>query len=267
MSVPAKKTAETLAKKVIPAASRAVSATEAHTITPSPTSSNNPIDTSMPWNGWFSSLLASTMGPSNFEKLRQAVVFRHDDIHNLEQIPKPNTQVPLTEDGKLKAMFRYPSPGSQVGGRQPLADPGSVEDDPYNIAYYPRDTRRRHEDPAFPNQELEEIKLALLPDDDENVKEAREKFKAGATSSPGNKGRFATGPSDFDPSGLRATMSTNHEAVQKSLDANMPDHLPHPDWWNKQDEIVAWAKENNLPTPIGGTGWGTMPREGRIARW
>ena len=36
---------------------------------------------------------------------------------------------------------------------------------------------------------------------------------------------FATGKSDFDPSGLRATMSTNWEATEASLDANMPDHV------------------------------------------
>ena len=134
--------------------------------------------------------------------------------------------MPLTDDKDgPTAMFRYPSPGTRDSGRQPTADPGTVDEDPFNIAYYPRDTRRRYQDPAFPNQELEEIKLALLPEDDEAVKEAKEKFEAGATSSPGNKGMFATGPSDFDPSGLRATMSTSHEAVQKSLDANMPDHV------------------------------------------
>lgn len=208
------------------------------------------------------------MGPERYEKLRKTIFFRPDDIHNLEQIPKPNTKVPLTDDKDgPSAMFRYPSPGSLDSGRQPTADPGSAEDDPYNIAYYPRDTRRRYQDPAFPNQELEEIKLALLPEDDEAVKEAKEKFEAGPTSSPGNKGRFATGPSDFDPSGLRATMSTSHEAVQKSLDANMPDHLPMPSWWTEQDDIAQWYEDNNLPTPLGGIGYGTIPREGRIARW
>ncbi len=221
MSVPAKKAAEAVAKKVIPAASRAVSATEAPTIAASAKSSDT--ESSMPWNGWFTSFLANTMGASNFEKLRRAVVFAPDDIHNLEQIPKPNTKVPLTEDGKLTHMFRYPSPGSQSGKiRQPTVDDG---EDPYNVTYHARDTRRRYDDPAYPDEHLEEIKLALMPPDDEAVKEAMAKLEAGPTSSPGNSGRFATGPSDFDPSGLRATMSTNHAAVQKSLDAHMPNHV------------------------------------------
>ena len=221
MSVPAKKAAEAVAKKVIPAASRAVTAAEAPTIAANARSSDT--ETQMPWNGWFESFLANSMGASNFEKLRRLVVFAPDDIHNLEQIPRPNTKVPLTEDGKITHMFRYPSPGSQKGNiKQPEQEIG---EDPFNVSYAARDTRRRYDDPASPNNELEDFKLALMPPDDEAVKEAMEKLEAGPGSSPGNSGRFATGPSDFDPSGLRATMSTNHVALQKSLDANMPNHV------------------------------------------
>mmetsp|Transcript_19716 Transcript_19716/g.24865 ORF Transcript_19716/g.24865 Transcript_19716/m.24865 type:complete len:265 (-) Transcript_19716:132-926(-) len=264
MSVPAKKAAEAVAKKVIPAASRAVSASEASSIAPSAKGTE---ETTMPWNSWLSSFVAKSVGSSNYEKLRSVFLFRPDDVHGLEQIPRPNTKVAITEDGSKTAMFRYPSPGSQEGGKQPSEDVGTMYEDPYKVAYYPRDTRRMHEDPAFPNPELEEIKLALLPEDDEAVKEAKAKFEEGPQSSPGNKGRFATGPSDFDPSGLRASMSTNNEAVAQSLAENMPDHLPMPDWWNKQEELAAWYKENNLPTPLGAIGYGTVPREGRIARW
>ena len=60
------------------------------------------------------------------------------------------------------------------------------------------------------------------------MKEAKAKFEEGPLSSPGNKGRFATGPSDFDPSGLRASMSTSNEAVAKSLAENAPDHVSVP---------------------------------------
>ncbi len=220
MSVPAKKAAEAVAKKVIPAASRAVSAAEASSIAPSARSSDT--ESQMPWNGWVSSFVASSIGASNFEKLRSVLTFAPDDIHNLEQIPKPNTKVPLTEDGKTTAMFRYPSPGSQKGVRIPTEDVG---EDPYNVSYHVRDTRRRYDDPAFPDKHLEEIKLSLMDPNDEAVKEAMEKLEAGPQSSPGNKGRFATGPSDFDPTGLRATMLVNHADVEKSLDAHMPDHV------------------------------------------
>ncbi|GFH52175.1 hypothetical protein CTEN210_08651 [Chaetoceros tenuissimus] len=264
MSAPVKKAAEAVAKKTIPAASRAVSAAEAPSIAPSATSS---MESQMPWEGWFSSFLSSKLGKDKFDKLRSLVVFKTDHVLSGEQMPRPSTEVPISKDGSIKAQFRYPSPGSQEGGRQPTEDEGTLYEDPYFVSYYPRDTSRRYDDPAFPNKELEEMKLALLPQDDAKVQEAQAAFEEGAKSSPGNKGMFATGKSDFDPTGLRATMSTNHAAVEASLDANMPDHLPMPNWWNKQEELVQWYKDNDLPVPLGNTGFGTVPREGRIARW
>lgn len=190
-----------------------------------------------------------------------------NEIHGLEQQPRQVTKVPLTEDGKTTAQYRYPAPGSQGKVRMPEEDVGTMYEDPYVVSHYTRDTARRNEDPAFPNPDHERMRLALLPEDDPSVKEAKERLEEGAMSSPGNKGMFATGKSDFDPSGLRATMSASNEALQASLDANMPDHLPTPTWWENQDELVAWYKENNLPVPIGKVEFGTIPREGRIARW
>lgn len=278
MSVPAKKAAEAVAKKVIPAASRAVSAAEAPSIVPASRSSTNPADTSMPWEGWVSSFLTSKLGQEKFDTLKSYIVWRPQDRYNLEQIPKGSDDyaVPLTdkEDGP-KANFRTPSPGSMVRedgsyktNIQPEADVGDLYEDPYFVAYYPRDTKRRDADPAFPNPEQEAMKLELLPQDDVNVQAAKAEFEEGPKSSPGNKGMFATGKSTFDTTGgLRAAMSTNHETVQASLDSFMPDHLPEPIWWKNQNEIAAWADEQGLPAPIGGTGFGTVPREGRIARW
>ena len=293
MSVPAaKKAAETVAKTVIPAASRAVTRAEASTIAPSATSTST--ETSMPWEGWFSSFVADKIGQSRFEKIRSMIVYRPDDIHSLEQVPRPNTQVPLTDDGSERAMFRYPSPGSQTNPVIPKLD---LDKDPFDVAYYKRDTARRYKDPAFPNPEVEAVKLALLPDEDKIVMEEKETFALGAESSPGNKGMFATGKSDFDSTGLRATMSTNHEALQASLDAHEPDHvseytfvffwsaflslyifttvwcilqilqLPMPTWWDNQEELAAWYEENDLPVPMGNPEFGQIPREGRIARW
>jgi len=264
MSAPVKKVVESIAKKVIPAASRSVTAAEAHTIAPSAVSST---ESQIPWDGWVSSFLASKLGKDKWDKLRSFVVFRTNDINFGEQIPKPITEVPINKDGSLKARFRYPSPGSQEGGRQAVEDKGTLYEDPFFVSYYPRDTTRRYQDPAFPSPDVEKLKLDLLPQDDEKVQEAMAKYEEGARSSPGNKGTFATGKSDFDPTGLRATMSTNHVALEKSLDENMPDHLPTYDWWNNQEKIVAWYKANDLPVPLGNTGYGTVPREGRIARW
>jgi hypothetical protein len=259
-----KKVVEAAAKKAIPAASRAVSAKEIASIAPSAVSST---ESQMPWEGWVSSFLSSKIGNDRFEKLRSLVVFRPDDIHRGDQIPSPSTNVPINKDGSMTAQFRNPSPGSQPVSKQPTEDEGSLYEDPYFVSYYPRDTSRRDQDPAFPNKDLEKLKLDLLPQDDEKVQEALSQYEEGAKSSPGNKGTFATGKSDFDATGLRATMSTNNEAMSKSLDSFMPNHLPKPIWWDNQEELAAWYLENDLPVPLGNTGFGTVPREGRIARW
>jgi len=105
---------------------------------------------------------------------------------------------------------------------------GNAADDPYNVTYYKRDTGRRYtSDPASKHRDIEAIKLALLPADDPRVQQAKEEFEKGPGSSVGNKGVFATGKTEYDPTGLRATMSTTWEATEKSLDENMPDHVSH----------------------------------------
>ena len=43
--------------------------------------------------------------------------------------------------------------------------------------------------------------------------------------------------------------------------------LPTPVWMSKQEEIVSWYEERDLPVPIGGTGYGLVPTKARIARW
>jgi len=252
MSAPIQKAAYTAAKSAIPAASRAVAMSEAENIVPSATSST---ETSMPWEGWFTSFLAKTLGDKSYQKLRSYVVFMPQDIHNLEQQPLPGTKVTLTEDGKITAQFRYPSPGSQPRVSQPDEDDGTMYEDPYVGSYYTRDTRRRFDDPAFPNPELEAAKLAILPEDDPRVNELRVNFEEGPKSSPGNKGNFATGPSDIEP--LRTAMGTNHALM----------NLPAPNWWDEQTKVVEWHKDRKLPIPIGRTEWGTIPTRGRLARW
>jgi hypothetical protein len=37
--------------------------------------------------------------------------------------------------------------------------------------------------------------------------------------------------------------------VEKSLDANMPDHLPKPIWMGQEDSIVKWYTDRTLPVP------------------
>jgi len=238
-----------------------------------PTATRAPDDKSMmPWNSWFSTFLADKLGPEKYQWVRKLVLYKPDDYNNFEQMPRPNTKLGISaKDPNLKMQFRYPSPGSQPPVEQPNEDPsfGNPGDDPYNVSYYKRDTGRRYtsEPGAGLHRDLEKIRLDLLPQDDPRVKEAVEEFEKGPGSSPGNKGQFALAKSDYDPSGLRAAMSTNYKATQESLDSNMPDHLPTPVWMSKQEEIVNWYEERDLPVAIGGTGFGLIPPKGRIAKW
>ncbi|EJK66067.1 hypothetical protein THAOC_13032 [Thalassiosira oceanica] len=236
-----------------------------------PTATAAPEETMMPWNGWFSSFLKDKLGDEKYEKLRETILYRPNDYTGFEQMPRPNTKLHISdEDPTLTHQFRQPSPGSQPPVRQPSEDAsfGNAGDDPYDVTYYKRDTGRRYtSDPTDLHRDLERIKLELLPQDDPRVKEAMEEFEKGPGSAPGNKGVFATGKTDYDPSGLRAAMSTSFEATEASLDANMPDHLPTPTWMSKQQEIVDWYEERDLPVAIGGTGFGLIPTHARVARW
>lgn len=260
-------------KKAGDYAFRAVSRADVGTPAAKPTATSAPEDeTMMPWNGWFSSFLKDKMGAEKYETLRSYVLYKPDHYSDFEQLPRPNTKLHISEeDPTLTHQFRHPAPGSQppVEMRETDASFGNAGDDPYDVTYYKRDTGRRHtSDPTSLHRDLEKIKLDLLPQDDPRVKEAQEEFGQGPGSSPGNKGVFATGKSDYDTTGgLRASMSTSWEATEASLDANMPDHLPTPTWMLKQEEIVAWHEERDLPVPIGGTGFGTVPKHARIARW
>eukprot|EP00571_Detonula_confervacea_P015542 CAMPEP_0172309632 /NCGR_PEP_ID=MMETSP1058-20130122/10284_1 /TAXON_ID=83371 /ORGANISM="Detonula confervacea, Strain CCMP 353" /LENGTH=271 /DNA_ID=CAMNT_0013022291 /DNA_START=70 /DNA_END=885 /DNA_ORIENTATION=+ len=251
-------------------AAKAVSRAEVGTPASIPTATTGTEETMMPWNGWFSSFLKDKLGDEKYGKLRKLVLYKPDDYNDFEQMPRPNTKLGISaKDPKLMMQFRYPSPGSQPPVEQPLTDAsfGNAGDDPYDVTYYKRDTARRYaSDPM--SRDLEKLKLELLPQDDPRVKEAMEEFEKGPGSSPGNKGVFATGKTDYDTKGgLRAAMSTSWEATEASLDANMPDHLPEPVWMDKQAEIVAWYEERDLPVSIGGTGFGCVPTNARIARW
>ena len=257
---------------------------------PSQTGPVSTTETMMPWNGWFSNFLKAKLGSERYEQLTDYLFFTKDDIHDLHGIPNPSTKVDIG-DGQ-KAMFRYPSPGSQDPVRLPEGEEGY---DPYNIAYYPRDFRSvkqpvitavRSDYEPKPFEKVVPLKNA-----EEGISEALAEIPE---SSPGNKGTFATGKSDFDPSGLRAAMSTNHEAVQKNLDKLMPTgspahvsrrfcldfqfclllntisyiKLPTYEWESREDEIIEWYESRGLPVPMGARmDLLNVDRKKRVAQW
>jgi len=279
MTVTIKKAGEAAAKAVVSSASkaaaaaggekivlrppRAVTKEEAPNIQPARTSTTTPM---MPHKGWFQRYLKDVLGEDRFDKFRHTFFFWPNDIYDLEQAPKPSQKIPISkEDPSITHMYRYPAPGSQEPARIPEFDD---HEDPYDTGYFKKDTRRRYLSSELGDKQLEQAKLALMDPNDQKVQEEVAKLEAGPESSPGNKGVFATGPSDFDPTGLRATMSVSWNALEESLDANMPDHLPTPTWVGKEQDIISWHQERDLPVPIGGYYQALkVPRERRVARW
>lgn len=250
--------------KIVLRPPRAVTAEEASTIEPHRTSSTT---TMMPWRGWFAQFLQDkVLSPEQYKKFRETFFFMPDDIYDLQQNPKPNQKIPISKtDPTMTAMYRTPSPGSQVPVNLPEFEEG---EDPYDTGYFKRDTRRRYLSSELGNKEHELIKLSLMNQDDPAVQEDIKAVQAGPASSPGNKGRFATGPTDFDPTGLRATMSVTWEALEASLDSHMPTHLPTPVWVGHEASIIQWHKERDLPVPVGGYYQALkVPVQRRIARW
>ena len=197
---------------------RAVNRAEAPRMIPAETSTKT---TMMPWRGWVDRWLKDNLNESNYQLWRKTFYFIPDDPNNLQQAPMPSTRIPIGNDGETAA-FREVSPGSQPPVQIPLME---LDEDPYDSGYFKRDTRRRYIDPEFPHPDIEQLKLDMQDPNDPEVVDAKKKLAAGPPSSPGNKGRFATGPSDFDPSGLRAVMSATHQSMEAELDKHMPDHV------------------------------------------
>lgn len=246
---------------------RAVTKEEAPYIQPAKESTQVSL---MPWKGWFDRFLQEKLSASQYKAYRHVFFFMPDDIYDLQQSPKPNQKIPISKtDPTITAMYRHPSPGSSPPASLPeFSNDGSYDDDPFDIGYFKRDTRRRYLSSEMGNREQELAKLKLMDQNDPLVQEEIKKVMAGPLSSPGNKGRFATGPSDFDPTGLRATMSVTWAELEKSLDSHMPNHLPTPIWVGHETSIIQWYKDRDLPVPVGAY---YMPlkvtRERRIARW
>jgi hypothetical protein len=268
-----KKAGESVAKKTVLRPPRAVTVAEARAQsvaepTRIETTTTHPT-TMQPWKGWFSRFLQETIGEDNYRKMRETVFFMPSDIYDLQPAPNQSKAIRISKtDPSITARYRYPSPGSQVPTRQPEFE---ATEDPYDTGYFKRDTRRRYLSSEQMNPAIETLKVELMTSQtasSESRQEELTQIASGPASSPGNKNIFATGPSNFDPTGLRATMSVNWTSLNKSLDENMPDHLPTPTWVGHEDEIKQWYTERDLPVPIGGYYSAlNVPVERRVARW
>jgi hypothetical protein len=243
---------------------RAVTKEEASKIEPSTVSTTTSM---MPWKGWFQRWMISSFGFNRWESFRRTMEFMPDDIYGLQQNPKPTQPIPISKtDPTITAMYRYPSPGSQSAVSVPIFE---AHEDPYDAGYFKRDTRRRHLSSELKDPTIEKAKVMLLSDpNDPTVQEEIHQLETGPLSSPGNKGNFATGPTDFDPTGLRATMSVNWSQLNASLDSHMPDHLPTPTWMGHESQVIDYWQSKGLPVPVGDFyAPNKIPTIRRVARW
>lgn len=218
----AKTSAKAAAASVHPTAEvkplRAVNKSEAPHMIPARESSKT---TMMPWKGWINRFMKDKLDDDKYNLIKNTLHFWPEDPHNLNQMPPPDAKTKFSNDGQ-EAGFREVSPGEHDAVDVPLHD---LDDDPYDSGYFKRDTRRRYIDPEFSHFDVEKLKLDIQDANDPEVQEAKAKLAGGPTSAPGNKNRFATGPSDYDPSGLRSVMAVTHAAMQEELDKHMPDHV------------------------------------------
>lgn len=253
-----KKTAEKIALRP----PRAVTYPEAQNIRPNRESTKS---TMMPWNKWFQRFVQDTFGEEKYKQFRKFMFFDSEVPYEIGQI-YAGVKVPISKDDPTKfAMYRTPSPGSQPPVKLPEFD---TDEDPYDSGYFKRDTRRRYLSSELGNPDLEKRKLSLMDPNDPAVIEELEKIEAGPESSPGNKGVFATGPTKFDPTGLRATMSVTWTEMNKSLDSHMPNHLPVPVWMERADAVRASYESKDIPVPVGEYYAALkVPRERRVASW
>lgn len=239
MTIIIKKAGEAAAKKVIQSSAkataakgapsikvkelRAISKEEAANVIPNKESLTT---SQMPWKGWVDRFMKDKLSEDSYKSIKNFVHFMPDGKYDvMQQMPSPSVKIPISQDGQ-EASFRQVSPGSQGFVDIPKDD---LDADPYDTGYFKRDTRRRYIDPENPHKDIEELKLAMQDPNDPEVQEAKKKLAAGPGSSKGNGGRFPTGPSDFDPTGLRAVMSVTQAKIDEHLDRRMPDHVSNAD--------------------------------------
>mmetsp|Transcript_21133 Transcript_21133/g.84242 ORF Transcript_21133/g.84242 Transcript_21133/m.84242 type:complete len:207 (-) Transcript_21133:448-1068(-) len=138
--------------------------------------------------------------------------------------------------------YRYPAPGSRPPPRIPRVE---SPDDVFDIKYYSRDTvrqpRKRYvlANKAYLSEEQKKKAVAI---DAEPPKQ----LNWGSTGKFGNPA-----VKEYDPTGLRSSMTATYEALEASLEKHQPDHLPTPVWWDEYDEICAKHEAQGRPIPLG----------------
>lgn len=199
----------------------------------------------IPGKGWITELV-NKLPQDMRTKLRKLFLFRPDDVNDLYPFPRNRIKYPGVD--RIQG-FRYPAPGSREDVNVPQSE---STDKLYDIKYYDRDTRRAPIPMYSWTPKSERVSLPPPPE------------PAKALGSPGNKNPAVLA---YDPTGLRSAMSATNEALDKALQANMPNHLIRYEWQSREAEIIADAKAKGLPVPPGKPPRFKYPAMARQARW
>uniref|UniRef100_A0A7S2CFD6 Uncharacterized protein n=1 Tax=Florenciella parvula TaxID=236787 RepID=A0A7S2CFD6_9STRA len=205
--------------------------------------------------GRFSDLIRKVIPASTWEQMKDAVLFRPNDTHDLHQMWPANM---TTEKVPRIKGYRYPAPGSQASARVPDTED---EDRRYDIKYFTRNVRRQgHLDEKgrstrFADRQIAQANALVVTDGDEPP--------------IGSPGTHYTLPAvqAYDPTGLRSAMTANHEETYKAVQAHLANHNVMPAWKDRTDEIAALTTGKGLPPVPGYDFDDNIVPESKTAAW
>ena len=169
---------------------------------------------------------------SVYDSIRAVLSYRPNDPLNLwQQVPQMHKQ---TNIDRIKG-YRYPAPGSREGASVPIRE---SEDDIYDTKQYTRDPRNvPQEEQLFVNTSKKTVLL-----------EPSTIFKVG---SPGSN---IPAVKQYDPSGLRASMTASWKEMDLAIAKNAtPNHFPRPEWETPEGvaALIKEAEEKGIPITMG----------------
>jgi hypothetical protein len=179
--------------------------------------------------------MKSIMPPSMYNSLREMIVFRPEHYTNLIQV-LPQKKQGLDDVVPHIKGFRYPAPGSTHKVSVPVRDD---LDKVYDIRAYPRNSSNM----AF---DTETVINATTP----AVSRPNGQYGDRTYGSTGIYAKPAV--TQYDPSGLRASMNATWEEMDKALEVEAKaDHLPMAEWENELESIDAECERKGIPYVAG----------------
>jgi len=252
-------------------------------------------------------LLFLTQFPFRYKRLRDTMTFKENDVHNMEGAPssahltmpgvpsikgyrypapgsQPAVNIPQSDEGSDPYNTNYYSRDTRRNQKRPKYTTLGGDNTPSEVQAYLAsrgavveswvETKEEAVAIAARLGEAEGSKYLAKYEGKETTKarvmfpediQAREDAKN--PGSPGNKGVFATGLSEFDPSGLRTAMQTNWAAMDLELEKHRPTQLVHAEWEHRAAAVMEDLQAKGLPPQAGSPVAWDVPEKSRVASW